>query len=103
MSMIEFELRKVRKESAATSPMRRCGVPTKRSAEMKKRFKRASRRLGFFASYGLGAPFNRENLFHGFLDLDYLIVALLVGGLASREKQTLERSMLLRPDGLVLK
>ena len=59
--------------------------------------------LDFFASYGLGAPFNRENLFHGFLDLDYLIVALLVGGLASREKQMLERFVLLRPDGLVLK
>ena len=59
--------------------------------------------LDFFASYGLGAPFNRENLFHGFLDLDYLIFALVVGGLASREKQMLERFTLLRPDGLVLK
>jgi len=59
--------------------------------------------LDFFASYGLGAPFNRENLFHGFLDLDYLTVALVVGGLASREKQMLERFALLRPDGLVLK
>jgi len=59
--------------------------------------------LDFFASYGLGAPFNRENLFRGFLDLDYLTVALVVGGLASREKQMLERFALLRPDGLVLK
>jgi hypothetical protein len=59
--------------------------------------------LDFFASHGLGAPFNRENLFHGLLDLDYLIVALVVGGLASREQQMLERFSLLRPDGLILK
>ncbi|MDO8433020.1 MAG: hypothetical protein Q7S58_11490, partial [Candidatus Binatus sp.] len=59
--------------------------------------------LDFFASHGLGAPFNRENLFHGLLDLDYLITAVVVGGLASREKQMLERFSLLRPDGLVLK
>jgi hypothetical protein len=59
--------------------------------------------LDFFASYGLGAPFNRENMFHELLDLDYLIVALVVGGLASREKQMLERFALLRPDGLILK
>jgi len=57
--------------------------------------------LDFFASHGLGAPFNRENLFHGLLDLDYLIVALVVGGLASREQQMLERFSLLRPDGLI--
>ncbi len=59
--------------------------------------------LDFFASHGLGAPFNRENLFHGLLDLDYLIVALVVGGLAWREQQMLERFSLLRPDGLILK
>jgi hypothetical protein len=58
--------------------------------------------LDFFASYGLGAPFNRENIFHELLDLDYLIQALMVGGLASRDGQMLRRFNLLFPDGLVL-
>jgi hypothetical protein len=42
--------------------------------------------LDVFASYGLGAPFNRENLFHGFLDLDYLIFVLVVRGLVVARK-----------------
>jgi len=57
--------------------------------------------LDFFASYGLGAPFNREDLFHELLDLDYLIPALVVGGLASRDKRMVRRFKFLRPDGVV--
>jgi hypothetical protein len=37
------------------------------------------------------------------IDLDYLIPAILVGGLACREKRFLERFRLLRSDGVVLK
>lgn len=59
--------------------------------------------LNFFASYGLATPFNREKLFHELLDLDYLIPALVVGGLACREKRIIDRFRLLRPDGIVLK
>jgi len=40
---------------------------------------------------------------HELLDLEYLIVALVVGGLASREKRMIERFKLLRPDGVLLK
>ncbi len=58
--------------------------------------------LDFFAGHGLGAPFNRENMFHELLDLDYLIQALMIGGLASRDGQMLKRFNLLCPDGLVL-
>jgi hypothetical protein len=59
--------------------------------------------LDFFASYGLGAPFRKEDMFHELLDLDYLIPAILVGGLASREVRMIQRFRLLRPDGVVLK
>ena len=58
--------------------------------------------LDFFASYGLGAAFNRENLFHELLDLEYLISALAVGGLASREIRMIERFRFLCPEGSVL-
>jgi hypothetical protein len=58
--------------------------------------------LDFFASYGLGAPFHREDMIHELLDLDYLITAILVGGLASRERRMIDRFKLLRPDGVVL-
>lgn len=59
--------------------------------------------LDFFASYGLGAPFNREDLFHELLDLDYLIPALVVGGLASCDKRMVRRFKFLRPDGVVFR
>ena len=59
--------------------------------------------MDFFASYGLGATFGREDMIHELLDLDYLVPALLVGGLASCEKRMVERFRLLRPDGVVLK
>ncbi|HXR24308.1 MAG TPA: hypothetical protein VN742_03025, partial [Candidatus Binataceae bacterium] len=59
--------------------------------------------LDFFASYGLEKIPNREKLLHELLDLDYLLSALLVGGLACRETRFLERFKLLRPDGVVLK
>jgi hypothetical protein len=58
--------------------------------------------LDFFASYGLGAPFRREDMIHELIDLDYLITAILVGGLASRERRMIDRFKLLRPDGVVL-
>jgi len=59
--------------------------------------------LDFFASYGLGATFNREAMFHELLDIDYLIPALLVGGLACREKRIVDRFRLLHSDGFVLR
>ncbi len=59
--------------------------------------------LDFFASYGLGAPFRREDMIHELIDLDYLITAILVGGLVSRERRMIDRFKLLRPDGVVLK
>ena len=59
--------------------------------------------LDFYASHGLGAPFNREKMFHEILDLDYLIPALLVGGLACRETTIVDRFNLLRTGGFVLK
>ena len=58
--------------------------------------------LDFFASYGLGAPFKRDDLFHEIIDLEYLITALVVGGLACREKRIISRFRLLCPDGVVL-
>jgi hypothetical protein len=58
--------------------------------------------LDFYASYGLGARFKRENLIHELFDLDYLLSAILVGGLASREHRKVERFNLLRPDGAIL-
>ncbi len=59
--------------------------------------------LDFFASYGVKIQPSREKLMHELLDLEYLIVALVVGGLASREKKMIERFKLLRPDGILLR
>jgi hypothetical protein len=59
--------------------------------------------LDFFASYGLGAPFSREELFHELLDLDYLVPAIIAGGLASRDKRMIDRFKFLRPDGVLLR
>jgi len=58
--------------------------------------------LDFFASYGVKMEPNREKLMHELLDLEYLISALVVGGLASREKRMIERFKLLRPGGVLL-
>ena len=58
--------------------------------------------LDFFASYGLGAPFRREDMINELIDLDYLITAILVGGLASRDRRMIDRFKLLLPDGVVL-
>ena len=59
--------------------------------------------LDFFASYGVKIQPSREKLMHEILDLEYLIMALVVGGLASREKRMIERFKLLRPDGVLLR
>ena len=57
----------------------------------------------FYASYGVKNQPGREKLMHELLDLEYLIVALVVGGLASREKRMIERFKLLRSDGILLR
>lgn len=59
--------------------------------------------LDFFASYGLDKSPSREKLLHEIFDLDYLISALLVGGLACREIRFVERFRLLRSDGIILR
>jgi hypothetical protein len=59
--------------------------------------------LDFFASYGIKTQPSREKLMHELLDLEYLILALVVGGLASREKRMIQRFKLLRPDGILLR
>jgi hypothetical protein len=46
---------------------------------------------------------NEESMLHELLDLDYLISALLVGGLACRETRFVERFRFLRPDGVILR
>lgn len=59
--------------------------------------------LDFFVRYGPNTDPAKENLIHEILDLDYLIAALLVGGLACREKRFVERFRFLRPDGVVMR
>jgi hypothetical protein len=59
--------------------------------------------LDFYESYGVATPFKRDKIFNDLLDLDYLVAAILVGGLASNDKRMVRRFKLLRPDGLVLK
>jgi hypothetical protein len=59
--------------------------------------------LDFFASYGVDRSPNPEDLLHELLDMDYLVSALLVGGLACRETRFVDRFRFLRPDGMVLK
>lgn len=59
--------------------------------------------LEFFASYGVAMPFSREKLLHELIDIDYLIPAIIVGGLACREKRIIDRFELLCPDGVVLR
>jgi hypothetical protein len=59
--------------------------------------------LDFINRHGVNVVPSEENMVHELIDLDYLITALLVGGLACREKLFLERFRLLRSDGVVLK
>jgi hypothetical protein len=59
--------------------------------------------MDFFMKYGPSIDPAKEKLIHELLDLDYLILALLVGGLACREKRFVERFKFLRPDGAVLR
>lgn len=59
--------------------------------------------LDFISRYGVNVVPSEENMIHELIDLDYLIPAILVGGLACREKIFLERFRLLRSDGVVLK
>jgi hypothetical protein len=59
--------------------------------------------LDFFVKYGSRTDPAKEQILHELLDLDYLIPALLIGGLACREKRFVERFQFLRPGGVVLK
>jgi hypothetical protein len=59
--------------------------------------------LDFINRYGVDVVPSEENMIHELIDLDYLIPAILVGGLACREKRFLERFRLLRSNGVVLK
>jgi hypothetical protein len=59
--------------------------------------------LDFIGRHGVDAKPNQESMLHELLDLDYLISALLVGGLACRESRFVERFRFLRPDGVILR
>lgn len=59
--------------------------------------------LDFIARHGSKTNPNQEKLRHELLDLDYLLPALLVGGLACRETRFIDRFRFLRPDGVILK
>jgi hypothetical protein len=59
--------------------------------------------LDFIGRYGVNAQPNEESMLHELLDLDYLISALLVGGLACRENRFIQRFRFLRPDGVILR
>jgi hypothetical protein len=58
--------------------------------------------LDFIEQYSGHESLNQEDLLHEMLDLDYLTTGLLVGGLASRDKQLIKRSTFLRPEGVLL-
>jgi hypothetical protein len=59
--------------------------------------------LDFISRHGVDAKLDEEIMLHELLDLDYLVPALLVGGLACRETRFLERFRFLRPDGVILR
>ena len=59
--------------------------------------------LDYFVSYGPKNEPNREKLMHELFDVEYLICAVLVGGLASRDHRRIERFRLLRSDGVLLR
>ena len=58
--------------------------------------------LTYYARYGVDKDPQREKLLHEIFDLTYVIYAVLVGGLASLDKQPIRRFKLLRSDGIVL-
>jgi hypothetical protein len=47
--------------------------------------------LDFYESYGVATPFKREKIFNELIDLEYLLLAILVGGLASNDKRMVKR------------
>jgi hypothetical protein len=59
--------------------------------------------LDFYESYGVATPFKREKIFNELIDLEYLILAILVGGLASNDKRMVKRFKFMCRDGLVLR
>jgi hypothetical protein len=59
--------------------------------------------LDYYASYGVDKEPQREKLMHELFDLAYLIFAVLVGGLACREKRIIKRFKLLCPQGVLLR
>jgi hypothetical protein len=58
--------------------------------------------LDYYRRYGFENQPNREKLLHERIDLDYIIPALLLGGLACTEKRFRRRFKFLRPDGVLL-
>ena len=59
--------------------------------------------LDFVSRHGVREKLDEESMLHELLDMDYLVSALLVGGLACRETRFLGRFRFLRPDGVILK
>jgi hypothetical protein len=59
--------------------------------------------LDYISRYGVRTKPNEESMAHELLDLDYLIFALLVGGLACREARFVDRFRFLRSDGVILR
>jgi hypothetical protein len=59
--------------------------------------------LDYISRYGVHTKPNEESMAHELLDLDYLISALLVGGLACREARFIDRFRFLRSDGVILR
>jgi hypothetical protein len=59
--------------------------------------------LDFIKRYGVDVQPGEETLTHEVLDLTYLINALLVGGIASRDATILRRFKFLLPSGVVLR
>jgi hypothetical protein len=59
--------------------------------------------LDYISRYGVHTKPNEESMAHELLDLDYLISALLVGGLACREARFVDRFRFLRSDGMILR
>jgi hypothetical protein len=58
--------------------------------------------LDFVKRYGINVQPSEETLMHEMLDLTYLINALLVGGVASRDGTILSRLKSLLSTGIVL-
>ena len=59
--------------------------------------------LDYIERHGEQTNPNREKVLHDLLDLDYLVAALLVGGLACRDRKIVERFRFLRRGGIVLR